>query len=79
MDMSAIDPLMRGVRQVVKPGSRFVFALCHPCFNNTGTTLSAEASIVNGEYVLTYAVKVASYLHARPRKGVAMVGQRDEL
>ena len=28
MDMSEIDPLMRGIRQVLKPGGRFVFLSC---------------------------------------------------
>jgi 2-polyprenyl-3-methyl-5-hydroxy-6-metoxy-1,4-benzoquinol methylase len=75
MDMTEIDPLMRGIRQVVKPGGRFVFSLCHPCFNHSGMSLSAEETMVDGEAVTTYAIKVTNYLHFAPRKGVAMVGQ----
>jgi 2-polyprenyl-3-methyl-5-hydroxy-6-metoxy-1,4-benzoquinol methylase len=75
MDMAEIDPLMRGIRQVVKPGGRFVFSLCHPCFNHTGTALCAEETTVDGELVTTYSVKVAKYLSSHPQKGIAMVGQ----
>lgn len=76
MDMAEIDPLMRGIRQVVRPGGRFVFSLTHPCFNHAGMSLCLEESpLVDGELVMTYFVKVSTYLHNRPQKGIAMVGQ----
>src|SRR3989442_1921120 len=75
MDMAEIDPLMRGIRQVVKPGGRFVFSLCHPCFNNTGSIHCVEEATVNGEIVATYSIKATKYLHSSPQKGVAMIGQ----
>jgi 2-polyprenyl-3-methyl-5-hydroxy-6-metoxy-1,4-benzoquinol methylase len=75
MDMAEIDPLMRGIRQVVKPGGRFVFSLCHPCFNHTGMVLCAEEATINGELITTYSIKVTKYLHASPQKGIAMLGQ----
>ena len=74
MDMAEIDPLMRGIRQVVKPGGRFVFSLTHPCFNHTGMTFCAEED-PNIQVVPTYSIKVTTYLHARPQKGIAMAGQ----
>lgn len=75
MDMAQIDPLMCGIRQVVKPGGRFVFSLCHPCFNNTGSIHCVEDATINGNIVTTYAIKTTSYLHSTPTKGVAMIGQ----
>ncbi len=75
MDMAEIDPLMRGVRQVVKPGGRFVFSLCHPCFNHAGMAHCAEESTIDGERVTTLSVRVTTYLHPRPQKGIAMIGQ----
>jgi SAM-dependent methyltransferase len=75
MDMAEIDPLMRGIRQVVKPGGRFVFSLCHPCFNTTGVAHSAEEATVNGEIVTTYSIKVTKYLHSVPEKGIGIIGQ----
>ena len=75
MDMSEIDPLMRGIRQVVKPGGRFVFSLTHPCFNNTGMAFCVEEVTLNGEIVTTYSVKITKYLHSEPQKGVGMPGE----
>jgi 2-polyprenyl-3-methyl-5-hydroxy-6-metoxy-1,4-benzoquinol methylase len=75
MDMAEIDPLMRGIRQVVKPGGRFVFSLCHPCFNNSGSIHCVEEADVNGNMVTTYSIKTTTYLHGRPAKGLAMIGQ----
>jgi 2-polyprenyl-3-methyl-5-hydroxy-6-metoxy-1,4-benzoquinol methylase len=75
MDMAEIDPLMRGIRQVVKPGGRFVFSLCHPCFNNTGSVHCVEEATVDGQVVATYSMKTTTYLHSRPEKGIAMLGQ----
>ena len=75
MDMAKIDPLMRGIRQVVKPGGRFVFSLTHPCFNHTGMSLCVEEAPLNGEMVTTYSIKITQYLHSSPQKGVGMFGE----
>jgi 2-polyprenyl-3-methyl-5-hydroxy-6-metoxy-1,4-benzoquinol methylase len=75
MDMAEIDPLMRGVRQIVKPGGRFVFSLTHPCFNHTGIAFSAEETLLNGSLVATHSIKVTRYLHSNPEKGVGMLGE----
>ncbi len=75
MDISDIDPLMRGIRQVVKPGGRFIFSLMHPCFNSTGITLTAEEDDFNGEVTTTYSIKVTKYLHLIPQKGIGIIGQ----
>jgi 2-polyprenyl-3-methyl-5-hydroxy-6-metoxy-1,4-benzoquinol methylase len=75
MDMAEIDPLMRGIRQVVKPGGRFVFSLTHPCFNHNGMAFCVEEAPLNGELVTTYSVKITTYLHSSPQKGVGMFGE----
>src|SRR5689334_17358772 len=75
MDMTEIDSLMRGIRQVVKPAGRFVFSLCHPCFNQAGTTFSVEETTINGEIITTHTIKTTSYLHFSPQKGVGMLGE----
>lgn len=75
MDMTEIDPLMRGIRQVVKPGGRFVFSLSHPCFNQAGMTFNVEETTIDGKTVTTYAIKITKYLHNRPQKGIGIVGQ----
>jgi hypothetical protein len=73
--MAEIDPLMRGIRQVVKPGGRFVFSLTHPCFNHNGMAFCVEEAPLNGEMVTTYSVKIMKYLHSDPQKGVGMIGE----
>lgn len=75
MDMTEIEPLMYGIRQVVKPGGRFVFSLSHPCFNQAGTTFCVEEATINGEIITTHAIKITSYLHFRPQKGAGMLGE----
>lgn len=75
MDMAEIDPLMRGIRRVVKPGGRFVFSLTHPCFNHNGMAFCVEEATLNGEMVTTYSVKITTYLHSSPQKGVGMFGE----
>ena len=75
MDMSAIEPLLSGLSQVLKPGGRFVFSVTHPCFNNVSSILMLEEEIRDGEPIVTYSVKVSRYLGFLPTKGVAIIGQ----
>jgi 2-polyprenyl-3-methyl-5-hydroxy-6-metoxy-1,4-benzoquinol methylase len=75
MDMSEIDPLMRGIRQVLKPDGRFVFSLMHPCFNNMATTLCVEETDNNGDLTTTASIKIAKYLHLTHQKGLGIIGQ----
>ncbi len=75
MDMAAIDPLLRALARLLKPGGRFVFTLLHPCFNHSASRLTVEEEDRDGELVNTYAVKVVRYLNIPPTKGLAIVGQ----
>ena len=74
-DMAAVEPLMRGVSRLLRPGGRFVFSLLHPCFNNSDTTLMAEQQYREGETVITYSVKVSGYMTPSAQRGTALVGQ----
>jgi 2-polyprenyl-3-methyl-5-hydroxy-6-metoxy-1,4-benzoquinol methylase len=75
MDMSEIDPLMRGIRQVLKRNGRFVFSLMHPCFNTMATTLCVEETDNNGDLTTTSSIKIAKYLHLTHQKGLGIIGQ----
>lgn len=75
MDMAEIDPLLRGARRVLKRGGRFVFVLCHPCFNHTGMRMTMEEQFRDGAFVTERAIKVVTYKHNRPAQGVAIIGQ----
>jgi SAM-dependent methyltransferase len=75
MDMAEIGPLMRASAKLLKPDGRFVFALCHPCFNHTGISRLIEEEDRDGEIVRTCSIKVTRYLTNSPKKGLAMIGQ----
>ncbi len=75
MDIAEIDPLMRGIRQVVKPAGRFVFSLTHPCFNHSRMTFCAEANDIDGKIITTTSIKVTQYLRPSSQKSVGMLGE----
>lgn len=75
MDMTTIDPLMRALSQILKPGGRFVFSVSHPCFNSTGCKMVIEEETRDGELVVAYSVKVSNYLRLPPSKGLGIIGQ----
>ena len=71
-DIAAVEPLMRGVRRLLRPGGRFIFSLMHPCFNNPYTTLMGEQEDRDGKIVTTYSAKVSGYMTPVARRGLAM-------
>ena len=75
MDMAEIDPLMRALARLLKPGGRFVFAISHPCFNQAKASHVAEMEDREGEIVTTYAVKIRGYMTPSIAHGLAIVGQ----
>jgi 2-polyprenyl-3-methyl-5-hydroxy-6-metoxy-1,4-benzoquinol methylase len=75
MDMADIEPLLRTLPRLLRPGGRFVFAVPHPCFNSNATRLSLEEEDRGGELVETHAVKVTAYITIPPGKGMGMPGE----
>jgi SAM-dependent methyltransferase len=75
MDMPEIAPLAGALARVLRPGGRFVFAVPHPCFHTTGTSVVMEHLERHGAIVTELAVKVSRYRHLGPAKGVAIIGQ----
>ncbi len=74
-DMAEIDPLMRAVARLLKPGGRFIFSVMHPCFNNAHTVHFAEQEDHEGIIVTTHGVKVTGYLSASVERGAAIRNQ----
>ncbi len=74
MDMAEIDPMLFALSRILKSGGRFVFSICHPCFNS-GSKITLEEEDRGGEILEVYAIKVSKYLGLAPEKGLAIIGQ----
>jgi 2-polyprenyl-3-methyl-5-hydroxy-6-metoxy-1,4-benzoquinol methylase len=74
-DMAEIEPLMRALARLLRPGGRFVFSVIHPCFNNPHIAHVAEMEDRTGEIVTIYSVKVFRYITPSMARGVAIPGQ----
>lgn len=75
MDMPVIAPLYRAVRRLLRAEGRFIFATAHPAFNSSNPVFVAEIADRNGQLLESYAVKIDTYLKARPAKGVGARGE----
>jgi ubiquinone/menaquinone biosynthesis C-methylase UbiE len=75
MDIPTIEPLYAALARVLRPGGRFVFTVCHPCFNNSSTVRMAEEEDREGAVTVTHAVKVSRYLRLEPILGCGVQGQ----
>lgn len=75
MDMPVIEPLLNGLRQVMKPAGRFVFTIQHPAFNSNATRLGVEEDFPEGRVENRHFVKVYDYHHVLPGKGPGMPGE----
>jgi ubiquinone/menaquinone biosynthesis C-methylase UbiE len=79
MDMSEIDPLMRALSRLLRPGGRFVFSVTHPCFNHTGISrFIEEITSEDGRLIETLGIKITQYGsfgEGTPKLGIAIPGQ----
>jgi ubiquinone/menaquinone biosynthesis C-methylase UbiE len=79
MDMAEIEPLMRAMSRLLKPGGRFVFSITHPHFNHTGTArFLEEATGEDGTLTEVLGVKVtqyASFGEGTAKLGTGIIGQ----
>lgn len=74
-DMTEIEPLMRAMARLLRPGGRFVFSIMHPCFKHQNTTRLVEQFESDGKVIHQFSVKVMSYLSPFVSSGVAIYGQ----
>ncbi|MCI4331983.1 MAG: class I SAM-dependent methyltransferase [Thermoplasmata archaeon] len=75
MDMPTIDPLMREVPRLLRPGGRFVFAVTHPCFNGAEVVRTLEESDSGSDLQETRSVRVSRYATPVIGHGVGIPGQ----
>jgi SAM-dependent methyltransferase len=74
-DMAEIDPLLRALARLLRPGGRFLFSVMHPCFNSPHMAHMAEMQDREGQVSTLYSVKVFGYLTPSLARGAAIVGQ----
>ncbi len=74
-DIADIQPLMRALVRLLRPGGRFVFSVIHPCFNSPDMTFVAEMEDRDGDIVTAYSVKVFSYITPTISRAAAIRGQ----
>jgi 2-polyprenyl-3-methyl-5-hydroxy-6-metoxy-1,4-benzoquinol methylase len=76
MDMPQIQPLLRALKQMLKPAGAVVFSVMHPCFHTPAiqrfTEMYEEES---GRHTVRSGVKVSSYITPFARKTEGIIGQ----
>jgi len=75
MDMATIEPLMGALRELLKPGGRFVFSVIHPCFDSSHTCKFAEQVVADGRVTTRRGVMVRGYLTPTACRAEGIVGQ----
>lgn len=75
MDVPVIDPLMRAISALLRPGGRFVFTVQHPAFNSSAARPGLEGDDRHGDWTETRYVRIENYLHVPPGKGAGMPGE----
>jgi len=75
MDMATIEPLMAALRELLKPGGRFVFSVVHPCFDSSHTCKFAEQVVADGRVTTRRGVMVRGYLTPTTYRAEGIVGQ----
>ena len=61
MDFSTIDPLLRALHVLLKPGGSFVYSISHPCFNSNGARMTAELINEAGRTEQVFGVHITHY------------------
>jgi 2-polyprenyl-3-methyl-5-hydroxy-6-metoxy-1,4-benzoquinol methylase len=76
MDMAEIQPLLRALKQMLKPHGAFVFSVTHPCFHSASIERFTELyEGESGRHAFRSGVKVSSYLTPSAKKTEGIVGQ----
>jgi 2-polyprenyl-3-methyl-5-hydroxy-6-metoxy-1,4-benzoquinol methylase len=75
MDLPTIDPLLRAVKQLLKPSSPFVFSLPHPCFNSNRSRMVAELINEDGKLEQIYGVRITEYIEPTVDRSAGILHQ----
>ena len=74
-DIADIQPLMRALVRLLRPGGRFVFSVIHPCFNSPHMAFVGEMEDREGEFTTAYSVKIFNYMTPKVSRASAIGGQ----
>jgi 2-polyprenyl-3-methyl-5-hydroxy-6-metoxy-1,4-benzoquinol methylase len=74
-DIADIQPLMRALVRLLRPGGRLVFSVMHPCFNNPHMTHVAEMEDNDGQLTTSYSVRISNYMTPTVARAAAIAGQ----
>ena len=75
MDIAEIDPLFAAVSRVLAPDGRFVFTICHPCFNTSGADRVASETDSGGHIAVKHSLSVNRYRTLGVETGIGIKGQ----
>ena len=75
MDMADVRPLAGALGGLLLDSGRFVFSICHPCFNRLGVRFVHEVEEPGGEPVERRGVQITCYVTPAVGEGTAIIGQ----
>ena len=75
MDLPEIKPLLRATRLLLKDDGHFVFSIPHPCFNSSGTRMTAELVNEKGKVEQVFGVSVNAYNEPTTDLSVGILNQ----
>ena len=75
MDLPVINPLLSGLRRLLKIGGRFVFSVPHPCFNSSQLRLTAEMVEEQGKLSQNFGVHIRNYLRPTSSLSTGIINQ----
>lgn len=75
MDLPVIEPLLRALHHLLRPGGRFVFTIMHPVFFSTRARLIEEQFDDTSGSRVERSIKVTGYLDVPVEKGTGVQGE----
>lgn len=75
MDLPIIEPLLRAMYRLLRPGGRFVFTVMHPVFFSTRARLIEEQFDDASGSRIERSIKVTGYLDVPVEKGTGVQGE----
>lgn len=75
MDIAEVDPLFAAISRALAPGGRFVFTICHPCFNTSGIDRVVSETDNGGRITVKHSLCVNRYRTLGVETGIGIKGQ----